>query len=323
MNTRHLWLLGAALCCVAVSVAAQAPQKYSVERKVNFEPGTAPMTQGLRNFEPVREIVSAGYMIAAEDLNDDKYPEIIVLASSPEFCGSAGCRMVVLRYAGPARFEEIGRHFASPDVGVLRETENGYRLLATLDDKGAVALVDKTPLVRAMGTDAATETAQATAPAAVHAAPPKLPATVANDLKAIADECNSFGAKAMTDDAVRLADLNGDGRDDYVLFVGWIGCQGAASIYGDREKEVRVYASDGAGGASKAFAGIGAFDARIEGSGTTAKLWLTVTATACGKKQTASFAERSWCERPIAWNAKTGKFDFAPVSSVRMLTDYE
>jgi len=314
--------VGAALCFVAVPVAAQAPQKYSVERKVEFEPGTAQVTQGLRSVEPVREIVSGGYMIAAQDLNDDKYPEIIVLASSPEFCSGAGCTMVVLRNTGPARFEEIGRHVASPDIAVLRETANGYRLLATLDDKGAVALVDKTPLVHVQR-DPGTQTAQTTAPAAVHAAPPKLPATVANDLKEIADECNSFGAKAMTDDAVRLADLNGDGRDDYVLFVGWIGCQGAASIYGDREKEVRVYASDGAGGASKAFAGIGAFDARIEGSGTTAKLWLTVTATSCGKKQTASFAERSWCERPIAWNAKTGKFDFAPVSSVRMLTDYE
>jgi hypothetical protein len=157
--------VGAALCFVAVSVAAQAPQKYSVERKVKFEPGTPQVTQGLRKVEPVREIVSGGYMIAAEDLNDDKYPEIIVLASSPEFCGSAGCRMVVLRNTGPARFVEIGRHFASPNVGVLRETVNGYRLLATLDDQGAVALVDKTPLVHAMGTGAATETAQATAPA--------------------------------------------------------------------------------------------------------------------------------------------------------------
>jgi len=313
--------VGAALCFVAVSVAAQAPQKYSVERKVKFEPGTAQVTQGLRNVEAVREIVSVGYMIAAEDLNDDKYPEIIVLASSPEFCGRAGCSMVVLRNTGPARFEEIGRHVASPDTGVLRETANGYRLLATLDDQGAVALVDKTPLVHVQ-TDPGTQTARATAPAAVHAAPPKLPATVANDLKEIANECNGVGGKAMTDDAVRLVDLNGDGRDDYVLFVGWIACEGAASAYGDRAKEVRVYAGDGAGGASNAFAGIGAFDARIEGSGTAAKLWLTVTATACGKRQAASFAQQSWCERPIAWNAKTGKFDFAPVSSVKMLADH-
>lgn len=165
---------------------------------------------------------------------------------------------------------------------------------------------------------AATAFATAFLCAAVQAAAPKLPATVASDLKTIAEECNGVGGKAMSDDAVRLVDLNGDGRDDYVLFVGWIACEGAASAYGDRAKEVRVYAGDGAGGASKAFADV-AYDAQIQGAGTDAKLWLSVSGMNCGKKPAATFAEEAFCERPIAWNAKTGKFDFAPVSAIKMV----
>jgi hypothetical protein len=82
VETSPVWLVGIVFCCASAAVAAQTPQKYSVERKVKFEPGNLQMTQGLKNVESIREIVASGYMIAAEDLNDDKYPEIIVLASS-------------------------------------------------------------------------------------------------------------------------------------------------------------------------------------------------------------------------------------------------
>jgi hypothetical protein len=154
--------------------------------------------------------------------------------------------------------------------------------------------------------------------AAAQAAPPKLPATVAGDLKELATLCTDSGGKAMTADAVRVADLNGDGRDDYVFYVGWIVCDGAASAYGDREKGVQVYVGDGAGGASKAFSDA-AYDARIEGSGKAARLWLAVSGAMCGKKPGATFAQESFCERPIAWTPKAAKFDYAPVSSVKMI----
>lgn len=154
--------------------------------------------------------------------------------------------------------------------------------------------------------------------ATAQAAPPKLPATVAKDLKEIAADCTGVEGKPMTADAVKAADLNGDGHEDYVLFVGWINCEGAPGIYGDREKGVRVYAGDGAGGASQAFAGA-TYDAKIEGTGVAAKLWITVSGADCGRKPAANFASESFCDRPLAWNGKTGKFDWAPVSSVRMI----
>ena len=64
----------------------------------------------------------------------------------------------------------------------------------------------------------------------------KLPAAVAADLKAIADQCTEVGGTPRTGDAVKRADLNGDGREDFVLDTGSVNCDGAASIYGDREK---------------------------------------------------------------------------------------
>lgn len=153
---------------------------------------------------------------------------------------------------------------------------------------------------------------------AAQATPPKLPATVAKDLKEIAADCSDVGGKPMTGDAVRAADLNGDGHEDYVLFVGWIDCEGAPGAYGDRAKGVLVYAGDGAGGAGKAYGGP-AFDAKIEGAGPAAKLWLTVGGPNCGRKPAADFASESFCDRPLAWNGKTRQFDFAPVSTVRMI----
>ena len=85
-----------------------------------------------------------------------------------------------------------------------------------------------------------------------HAARPTLPAVVTADLQAVAAECVEVGGKALTDEAIKRADLNGDGKEDYVLDVGAIQCDGAASIYGDRSKKVTVYVGDGAGGACAA-----------------------------------------------------------------------
>lgn len=150
------------------------------------------------------------------------------------------------------------------------------------------------------------------------AAPPKLPATVAADLKEVAAECTGVGGRPVTDQAVRQADLNGDGKGDFVLFFGWINCEGAASVYGDRAKGVYVYAGDGSGGAQRAFQE-SAYDVQVEGTGPAAKVWLTVSGGLCGQKQAATFAEEKFCDRPLAWNGSARKFDFAPVSSARMI----
>ncbi len=150
------------------------------------------------------------------------------------------------------------------------------------------------------------------------AAQEKLPPAVAEAVKSNADLCREFGATPDTGRAVQKVDLNADGKPDYVFFVGTIHCPGAASLYGDREKVVRVYAGDGAGGAVEAFSDM-VFDVKLEGSGPTAKLWLTTSGAGCGKPPAPDFSQENFCDRAIVWNAKTRKFEYAPASTVRMI----
>lgn len=145
-----------------------------------------------------------------------------------------------------------------------------------------------------------------------------LPARVSSDLKAIAAECKDVGGVAKVENAVRRADLNGDGKEDYILDVGSIQCEGAASIYGDRDKSVAIYVGDGAGGARSAF-NEWAYQVKLEGTGPATRLWLTVMGKNCGRKPAADFASETFCDRSVIWNAQSQNFEFAPVSTVRLI----
>jgi hypothetical protein len=153
---------------------------------------------------------------------------------------------------------------------------------------------------------------------AAQAAAPPLPAVVAKAVKDTAAICTEVGGKPDTSNAVKRADLNGDGIEDYVLDGGSVNCDGAASVYGDREKGVIVYVGDGKGGATEAFNDM-SYGMAIQGTGSAAKLWLTVSGQSCGKPPAKDFASENFCDRPIVWNAKTRKFDFGPVSTVKMV----
>jgi hypothetical protein len=161
-------------------------------------------------------------------------------------------------------------------------------------------------------------TAQAADPPTKPGQAAPLPAVVAADLESIAALCREVGGTPLTKDAVTRADLNGDGNEDFVLYVGSVNCDGAAGIYGDREKGVTVYAGDGKGGAVAAFTEP-VYGAKIEDSGGAAKLWLGVSGARCGKPPAKDFASEAFCDRPLVWDAKTKKFEYAPVSAVRMI----
>jgi hypothetical protein len=107
---------------------------------------------------------------------------------------------------------------------------------------------------------------------------------------------------------VQTADLNGDGAPDFVLYAGWIVCEHAWNVYGDREKTVRVFAARGRD-AEESFAGA-VYDARLDTSGTRAEIVLTVSGPACGKPRADSFAGASFCERALVWNARTRHFEY-------------
>lgn len=154
--------------------------------------------------------------------------------------------------------------------------------------------------------------------ATAQAASPPLPATAGKALKESAAVCTDSGGKPDTSKAIQRADLNGDGIEDYVLDVRGIQCDGAASAYGDRDMLVTVFVGDGKGGAREAFTG-SVFGMSVQGTGASAKLWLTVMGQGCGKKPARDFASETFCDRSIVWNAKTQKFDWAPVASVKMI----
>ncbi len=159
---------------------------------------------------------------------------------------------------------------------------------------------------------------QAVEPPAKSSQATALPVPVAAGLKSVAELCREVGGTPQTAGAVTRVDLNGDGNEDFVLYVGNVNCDGAAGVYGDREKGVTVYAGDGKGGATEAFSDQ-AFGAKVEGSGAAAKLWLTVSGAQCGKKPAKDFASEAFCDRPLVWNASAKKFEYAPVAAVRMV----
>jgi hypothetical protein len=144
------------------------------------------------------------------------------------------------------------------------------------------------------------------------AAVPPLPAAVAAAVKEFADICRDVEGKPDTREAVKRADLNGDGIEDYVVDVAGIVCTGAWSIFGDREKSVSVYVGDGKGAAVRAFSDT-AYGASLEVRGKSTQLWLTVSGVECGRKPARDFASESFCDRSLVWNAAARRFDYAPL----------
>lgn len=145
----------------------------------------------------------------------------------------------------------------------------------------------------------------------------ELPAPVAAILAGWADECRAVNGAPRSDDAVKRLDLNGDSREDYVLFQGWLACDNAPSVFGDREKTLMVFAGDDAGGARPAL-DKQVYDARIEESGTARVLWLTTSAAECARPPAQSFSEETFCDRAVVWNP-SGLFEYAPVETARII----
>jgi hypothetical protein len=145
-----------------------------------------------------------------------------------------------------------------------------------------------------------------------------LPPTVVDAVALLAEICTASEGKPRSDQAVRIVDLNGDRVDDFVVYAGWMVCEDAWSVYGDREKAIMVYAGDGRGAAPEAFMG-SVYDAALESAPSGESLWLSVAAEGCGRPPAETFAEETFCDRAIVWNAATRRFDFAPLDTVRLI----
>lgn len=69
--------------------------------------------------------------IARGDLNDDGVPEIFLLVENSLWCGSIGCRGVILQKVGDD-WKEVGRPYFS-DAVIMKEKVYGYHKLFTGD----------------------------------------------------------------------------------------------------------------------------------------------------------------------------------------------
>ena len=145
-----------------------------------------------------------------------------------------------------------------------------------------------------------------------------LPPSVATALAALTNECSRVNGLPRAENAVQRADLNADGAEDFVLYAGWIVCENAWSVYGDRAKALTVFAGDRHGGAAQAFSD-SVYDATIEKHGEAAQLWLGTAAEQCGRPRAEVFADETFCDRAIAWQAGAARFDYAPLDTVRLI----
>lgn len=137
-------------------------------------------------------------------------------------------------------------------------------------------------------------------------------------LTELTQQCVEAGGKPDATDAVKAVDLTGDQTPDFVLYAGWIVCEGFASLYGDRTKSLTVFAATSSGAATEAFVGW-VYDVHVESSGDTAKLWLTTDAGNCGRERAEVFADETFCDRAIDWNAPAKRFEYAPLDTVRII----
>jgi hypothetical protein len=147
--------------------------------------------------------------------------------------------------------------------------------------------------------------------------PQNLPEPAASEVRSVAKTCTDLGGKPRMDELAARADLNADGRADIILDVNKVICDGAAAAYGNRERAVAVFVDDGRKFV-RAFSDE-VFAAEVEAKGARRTLWLTVSGSACGGARAEAFAYEQFCQRAIRWNAKTRRFDYAPVSTARKI----
>ncbi|NCT82379.1 MAG: hypothetical protein GXC94_04500 [Comamonadaceae bacterium] len=147
------------------------------------------------------------------------------------------------------------------------------------------------------------------------AAPP-LPSPVRAVVDAMSADCRAAGGKpGASPGLVGTVDVDGDGRDDHVIYTGAFECEGAESLFnGAGGGSVRIFLGTAAGGAKPVFEH-GAEGMRVERR----RLWLAVGGPLCGQKVTEDMprSEMQACWRPLQWDAGRKALDFGPLSSVR------
>ena len=106
MKTVTLFLF---LTALSYDAGAQTPPRFTVERLIQFAPGTDPVRKLLSADPSLRELVTGKFSIAREDLNDDGSKEMIIISEETTSCGSGGCSFAVLELRGAKDRDDLKR----------------------------------------------------------------------------------------------------------------------------------------------------------------------------------------------------------------------
>ena len=148
------------------------------------------------------------------------------------------------------------------------------------------------------------------------ASPNKVPEEVAAHMREMTDACRAVDGKPLTHKFVEHGSL-ADGLGFWVINHGAFECDGDASLYsGTGGSEVLVYLVLPNGHGKQVF-GRYVYGMAMERTGTSAKLWLGVSGAMCGQEGSPTHGDSISCDRPLVWDAKAQKLDFAPLSQTR------
>lgn len=142
-----MWALWCGLACT-LSAQAQAQAQaqkvqraptYSIDTRLDFRPGPPELrklTQRLKDAE-FSELVAGRFDLAAADLNGDGSLELVLRGADSGACGNAGCTTLVIEQRPDKTIVVLLKgFFPQADIAITRESVNGFRALASVDDSG-------------------------------------------------------------------------------------------------------------------------------------------------------------------------------------------
>lgn len=152
---------------------------------------------------------------------------------------------------------------------------------------------------------------------------PRLPATVKRHLQDIDYWCSRLGGMPPKSRRhLRVVELTGDGRPDYLVDLSRYSCRRAETFMDGGHNGSPVWIFVGA----RSHAARLAYDdyshgVELASTSGKARVWLRVYGLTCGQPPgTAhSFAGSWFCSRPLKWNARKRKFVFAPLDQIKHL----
>jgi hypothetical protein len=135
------------------------------------------------------------------------------------------------------------------------------------------------------------------------------PPGVAVFVQQVTERCVATGGRPSTDARfLQKTDINGDKLADWVLDEAALTCAGGPPVDRTAPSQVMIFAGDQTGNAQPVFQQ-GAYGVRLEKGA----VWLAVRGPQCGR----GVDPAQFCDRPLVWNRKAARPEFAPLTQAR------